>query len=579
VLATSREPFGVPGEVVWRIPPLSLAPGSDGASSDAVALLVERTAAARGGRPVDPGEVSSLGSVAARLDGLPLAIELAAARLRVLSAVQLAERLDDILGTLDAGRADAPASRADAGSWQAMQRHRTMQATVTWSYRTLGPAAARLLRWLSVFAGPVDLSTVEWLLEDDPLDPLAVLVDKSLIQAEPGVGGTTYRMLDPIRAYAARRLVEEGEERAARDRHVTWALYALRRVQLDPAGRPVTLTLYALDPLADEVRAALRWTATGGSARLGLRLAGELDPWWGERGLAREGRLWLFRLYGRIAETGEPIPDAELAAAYRMHSLHAGADGEFAEELRFSQRAEAAARQAGDPGLLARVLAGRGATLMDMGRLAEAETACREVIEWASDQEVAGDALFAVYRLAELLWRRGALEEAADLLGAARPVEASRPAERGRRGVDMLLGMVALSRGDLVAAHDHLVVALRSRMSHGFHGRACDTISALAVRCALGDDPVTAARLFGAAQATRSALRSAPGVYAEFWAAQQAAVREEIGDVAFDQAYALGAVLSLPAAAATALAVEHPDLAAGSARFVVNRSADQGQQR
>jgi tetratricopeptide (TPR) repeat protein len=418
-----------------------------------------------------------------------------------------------------------------------------------------------------VFAGPVDLSTVEWLLADDPLDPLAVLVDKSLIQAEPGVGGTTYRMLDPIRAYAARCLVLAGEERAARDRHVAWSLHALRRAHLGADGRPVTLSLYALDPLADEVRAALRWTATGGSARLGLQLARGLDPWWGERGLAREGRLWLFRLYGRIAETGEAIPDGELAAAYHLHSLHAGADGEFAEELRFSQRAESAARKAGDPGLLARVLAGRGATLMDVGRLSEAETACREVIELAAEHDVAGEALFAVYRLAELLWRRGALDDAADLLGAARPVEASRPAERGRRSVDMLLGMVALARGDLVAAHDHLVVALRSRMSHGYHGRACDTISALAVRCALGGDNATAARLFGAAEANRSALRVGPGLYGDFWIAQQARVREEIGDAAFDRAYAAGTALSLPEAASAALAVEHPDLAADSIRF------------
>jgi predicted ATPase/class 3 adenylate cyclase len=627
VLATSREPFGVPGEVVWRIPPLSLDPGPDGRPSDAVALLLERTTAARGGRPAEPAELSSLTTVASRLDGLPLAIELAAARLRVLSAVQLAERLDDVLDTLDAGRSTAgaaatgdsaatargvasvrgsgvpgnagaprraatkpagsaamPGSAATSGGGAGAlsgvgvaggavtQRHRTMQATVTWSYRTLGQAAARLLRWLAVFSGPVDLSTVEWLLDDDPLDLLAILVDKSLLQAEPAAGGTTYRMLDPIRAYAARRLLDAGEERAARDRHVAWCLHAMRRAHLSPDGSPVTLSLYRLDPLADEVRAALRWTATGGSARLGLQLAGGLDLWWGERGLAREGRLWLFRLYGRIAETGEPIPDAELAAAYHMHSLHAGADGEFAEELRFSRRAEAAARQAGDPGLLARVLAGRGATLIDMGALAEAEMACREVIDWAAGRGVAADALLAVYRLAELLWRRGALDEAAELLGAARPVEAAQPMERGRRGVDMLLGMVALARGDLVAAHDHLVVALRSRMVNGFHGRACDAISAIAVRCALGGDPATAARLFGAAQATRSALRASPGVYGPFWTAQQAKVRAALGDHAFDSGYALGAVLSLTEAAAVALAVEHPDLAAGSDRFAADRA-------
>ncbi|MFV2099731.1 ATP-binding protein [Micromonospora sp. LOL_024] len=595
VLATSRQPLALPGEVVWRIPPLSVDPRSDGTESDAVALLVDRTVAARGGRQPDPAESADLRRVVRRLDGLPLAIELAAARLRVLSVGQLAERLDDMLGTLDAGRDDPqppPADRGNAGNQRdtvdlvaaatgaspptpakravlrsAVERHLTMRATVTWSYRTLGLRAARLLRWLAVFAGPVDLPTVEWLLGDDSLDPLSVLVDKSMVLAEPQAVGCTYRMLDPIRAYAARRLVAAGEERAARDRHVAWSEHALGRAHLGPDGRLATLSLYALDPLAGELRAALRWCATGGSARAGLRLAGGLDQWWRERGLAREGRLWLFRLYGRLAETGETVPDGELAAAYHMHSLHAGGDGEFAEELRFSQRAEAAARQAGDAGLLARVLAGRAAPLVDMGQFAEAERVSREVIDWAHDQGVDSEALFAVFRLTELLWRRGALDEAAELLGAARPVEASRPVDRGRRSVDMLLGMVALARGDLVAAHEHLLVALRSRMNHGFHGRACDTLNAIAVRCAAGTQPLTAARIFGAAQATRAGLRSTPGIYDAYWTERQTELRLLLGDATFDEAYGEGAELGLDEAVALALVVEHPDMAADSARF------------
>ena len=329
----------------------------------------------------------------------------------------------------------------------------------------------------------------------------------------------------------------------------------------------MTLSLYALDPLADELRAALHWTANRGSARQGLAVTSGLDQWWRERGLAREGRLWLFRLYERITATGEQIPDAELAAAYHMHSLHAGADGEHVEELRFSQRAEAAARRAGDPGLLARVLAGRGAPLADMGRTEEAERACREVIEWARQEGVAADALFAVYSLAQMLWRRGALDEAADLLASARPLEAARPSERGRRTVDMILGLVALSRGDLVAAHDHLMVALRSRMGHGFHSRACETLNAIAVRCAFGGDPLTAARLFGAAQAARVRLRFSSGAFASFWKEQTAVVRAALGDGAFDAAYASGGTLTLEEAVALALAVEHPDLAIDSVRF------------
>jgi predicted ATPase/class 3 adenylate cyclase len=599
ILATSRESLGLPGEVVWRIPPLSVERAPGGGPSDAIALLLDRTATARAGHRTDSAESEALQRVVTRLDGLPLAIELAAARLRVLSASQLVERLDDVLGALDAGR-ETPGPAPATGGWianqrdtvdlaaaalgaasptavravrrSALQRHATMQATVTWSYRTLGPRAARLLRWLAVFSGPVDLTTVEWLLDDDSLGTLSVLVDKSMIQAEPSGAASTYRMLDPIRAYAARRLVEAGEEQDARDQHVAWSLHALQRAYLGPDERRVTLSLHALDPLADELRAALRWTATGGRARRGLQLAGGLDEWWRERGLAREGRLWLFRLYGRIAETGERIPEAELAAAYHMHSLHAGADGEFAEELRFSQRAESAARQAGDAGLLARVLAGRAAPLIDMGQFTEAERVCREVIAWARERGVSSEALLAVLSLAELLWRRGALDEAADLLGAARPVEAARPTDRGKRSVDMLLGMVALARGDLVAAHDHLVVALRSRMSHGFLGRACDTVNAIAVRCALGGDPVTATRLFGAAQLTRSAMRCIPGIFGPYWIQERTRLRRVLGDSVFDAAYAEGAELDLEEAAAVALRVEHPDLAAGSVRFATVES-------
>ena len=134
--------------------------------------------------------------------------------------------------------------------------------------------------------------------------------------------------------------------------------------------------------------------------------------------------------------------------------------------------------------------------------------------------------------------------------------------------------MVALARGDLVAAHDHLVVALRSRMGHGFHGRACDTLNAIAVRCALGGEPVTAARLFGAAQATRARHAVPPRASsARTGREQQAALRAVLGDAAFDDAYGEGAELGLDEAAALALDVEHPDLAADSTRFSTGLSA------
>lgn len=569
VLATSREPLRVAGEVVWRIPPLSLEPEPDGEPGDAVRLLLDRVASATGGRHPVPSDVEDLTRVARRLEGLPLALELAAARTRVLSANELATRLDDATAADVVSIVDGPdpGPPGTESSTVEHDRHATLHASVTWSYRTLRPGPAQLLRWLSVFAGPVDLATVAWLAGEDPLAQLTVLVDKSLVRAEPSAGATGYRMPTPIRGYAGRRLAEAGEETSVRNRHLAWTLHALAAVHHGPDGRPATLNLAGFDPLAGEVRAALRWATSGGSAGQGLRVAVTLDQWWRERGLAAEGRRWLSRLYQRAAAATERIADADLALAYQVHAMNAGVIGDHAEELRFLERAEAAAARAGDPRLLVRVRAGAGMPLADLGDLASAERTCRAVLASARQHDALPDALFAIYCLAQLLWRRRELDEAAELLAAARPAEAARPTHRGRRTVDMILGMVALARGDLVAAHDHLTVALRSRMAHGFHARAVQTVSGFAVRCALGGESHTAATLFGAAEAARTRLHAQPGGYGGYWAQQQNRLRAVLGDTAFDTAYAQGSTMPLESAAALALSVEHPDLAADSARF------------
>jgi predicted ATPase/class 3 adenylate cyclase len=535
VLATGREALGLHGEVIWRVPPL--------APADAFTLLSERTAAARGGRPAPAGEIGELAQVASRLEGLPLAIELAAARLRLISAGQLLARLGDPLAALDAGR-------------PGRHRHDSLAASLDRSYRTLGPGAAALLRRLTVFAAPVDLPTVEW-CGDDALAALTELADKSLVEVVPG---PRYRLSGAVRAYAARRLAAAGEDRAARDRHVAWSESALDRVSVDTDSQPRTVSLVELAPYVQEWHAALRWAAEAGSVRAGFRLAAALEPWWRENGGARQGRELLSRLLDRLGDT--EMSPAEVASAYL---LHAGLADDREERTLFLERAEAAARRAGQPDLLVRALAGHRIGLLDTGRLAAAERLCRDVIDLAERSGVRSAALPAIVTLAELLWRRDALDEAADLLGGARQIEAGRPEDRGRRTVDWLLGMVALRRGDLVAGHDHLVVALRSRLRHGFRGAAADAVAAIAVRCAIGGDAASAAMLFGGAEPVRGTRRTA--LFGGYWAAQQAAVRSALGDVAFDAAYAEGAAAGFDRAVATALAVEHPDLEYGSVRF------------
>ena len=535
VLATSREPLGVHGELVWRIPPV--------VPADAYTLLSERTAAARGGRSASAEEAAELARVASRLEGIPLAIELAASRLRTISASQLLARLGDPIAALDNGRGTR-------------HRHDSLAATLDWSYRTLGPPASALLRRLAVFAGPVDLATVEW-CGATALTALTELADKSLVDVIPG---PRYRVPKSVRGYATRRLAAMGEERAARDRHVEWSLDALDRVAVDTDGQPRTVSLVELSPYVNEWHAALRWTAEAGNVRAGFRLAGALDPWWRENGAARQGRELLCRLHRRLDDAD--LSMAELASAYL---LDAGLAEDREERTRFLEQAAAAARLAGHAGLLVRALAGHRIGLLDSGRLPATELLCRDVIDLAERSGVPSAALPAILTLAELLWRRDALDDAADLLGGARQIEAGRPDDRGRRTVDWLLGMVALRRGDLVAAHDHLVVALRSRLRHGFRGAAADAVAAIAVRCAIGGDAATAAMLFGGAEPVRGVRRTA--LFGGYWAAQQADVRTVLGDAAFDTAYAAGAGAGFDRIVAIALAVEHPDLEHTSTRF------------
>jgi predicted ATPase len=566
VLATARAPLALAGETVWRIPPL--------VPADAFALLRDRAAAAQGGRPGDGDP--QLARLAARLEGSPLAIQLAAARLRLLPAEQLARRLDDPLGALDNDAAGAG-------------RHASLANNLTWSYRTLSRRAAELLHRLAVFAGPVDLATVEW-YHPEALSALSELADKSLVEVTPG---PRYRLSEQVRAYALRRLAATGDEPSARDRHLTWSLHTLDRVTVDADDQVRTLSLTELSPYVAEWQAALRWAAETGDVEAGLRLATALDPWWREHGETREGGELLTALYRRLPAG---VPPSSLAAAYLVH---AGLTTDRAEQDRYLALAEAtadapaaAAPATGtgvvETGAVARTKvreeapartgvkpAAVGIALRVRIRVARlalggddpggAERDCRKAIALAERAGLPNAAFPAVLALAELLWRRDALTEAADLLGAARHLEAARPEDRGRRAVDWLLGMVALRRGDLVAAHDHLVVALRSRLRHGFRGAAADAVAAIAVRCVLGGDPATAAVLFGGAEAARGARRTAS--FGAFWSAQQTALRAALGDTAFDAAYADGAGIGFDRIVAMALAVEHPDLENGAARF------------
>jgi predicted ATPase/DNA-binding SARP family transcriptional activator len=301
ILATSREPLNLPGETMWLVPSLALPDPQHPVhfkqwlESEAIQLFVARASAALPGFKLHEDNAAIVERICRRLDGIPLAIELAAARVKLLDVRQIADRLDDSLQLLTRGsRAAAP-------------RHQTMRAALDWSYRLLVPREQILFRRLSVFAGGFTLDAVEAVGADpesgdaivraaEVLDVLSDLVDKSLAliaEREPGEA-VRYRLLEPIRLYALDQLREAGAETATRDRHLAYFVDFAEQAEPKIKSESQMQWLQRLDKEHDNFRAALAWSMQGNNRDVnGLRLAKALHIFWQRRGYWSEGCRWL----------------------------------------------------------------------------------------------------------------------------------------------------------------------------------------------------------------------------------------------------------------------------------------------
>ena len=280
ILTTTREPLGVAGETVWPVPPLS--------APEAVRLFVERAGAAAPDAVLDDGVLADVALVVHRLDGIPLAIELAAAWAKVLSVTEIARRLDDRFGMLVGGPRTAPA------------RHQTLRAALDWSYESLSAAEAAVFRRLSVFAGGFTLAAAEAVCgAGDVLGTLSALFDKSLVLVDRSRQPTRYRQLETVRQYAAEQLVACGEQEATRHDHLAWAVGLAESAAADLEGAGQAPALDAFEADHDNLRAALDWAAGGGSGEAGGRLAAALWRFWEIRGWLAEGRAHLATWIGR----------------------------------------------------------------------------------------------------------------------------------------------------------------------------------------------------------------------------------------------------------------------------------------
>ncbi|MEV6034506.1 BTAD domain-containing putative transcriptional regulator [Nonomuraea sp. NPDC052116] len=305
VLATSREPLAVAGESLHPIPPLEWPAGSteDARGYSAVRLFAERAVAVRPGFTLDETTTRAVVEICRRLDGMPLAIELAAARTRALSVEQIAAKLDDRFRLLS------------SGSRTALPRHRTLQAVVDWSWDPLSGEERELAMVLAVFPGGATLEGLEAVSGLDPLDALTALVDKSLVE----LSGERYRMQETVRSYGMARLAESGQDRAVRDGH---ARHFLRLAEAADPGLRGAGQLQWLDRLRaehDNVVAALRFAADAGDAELGVRLVGAVWWFWFLQGMRIESVHWMRGVLDLPGEVPEELRPVRLALQGLVH--------------------------------------------------------------------------------------------------------------------------------------------------------------------------------------------------------------------------------------------------------------------
>ena len=367
ILATSRQALGVAGERIIAVPPLSL-PRDDSpeaaAAADAIVLFVERAQDVRAGFELTHRNAPAVARICRRLDGIPLAIELAAARVRALDPEQLAERLESSIGLLE------------TGSRGALPRHRTIRDTLDWSYRLLSAGERVLLRRLSVFTGTFSLDAIESICADRTeaagaaLDMVTGLLDKSLLLYDPGETGTRYRLLETVREYAAEHLAASGETDAIRERHARFFVALAERAA--PAifgGVGDEEWIARLDEEAANFREAHDWCEQhAGRLDLSLRLAVALHWYWYVRGRFNEGRLRV-GIALTFSEKVDPVLRGRALTVLGRLSLW---QGDHANVHAPMDEAVVLLRPHGDRASVAYALQGLGIAAALQGRLDEA---------------------------------------------------------------------------------------------------------------------------------------------------------------------------------------------------------------
>ncbi|WP_433621992.1 protein kinase domain-containing protein [Nocardia sp. CA-120079] len=558
ILATSREPLNIAGEAVLRVAPLSV-PDLDREPTlavlprfDAVTLFADRAAAAVPGFELDEDNKPAVTGICAHLDGLPLAIELAAARMRSMSPDQIMARLSDRYALLTRGSRTAPS------------RQQTLRWCIDWSYGLCAPAEKRLWARLSVFAGSCELDAIELicaadLAPDTPLDVLSSLVDKSILIREASETVVRFRMLETVRDYGREKLRESGEDTELRRRHRDWyqqlALDAeagwISDRQLDwiaRLGRELPNLREALESyLAEDTKQA---------AEAGLRATAALYDFWGFRGRYGEGRSWIDRFLAH--PRAQSIPDRIKALC--VGSQLAAPQADFQSAAALLEQARALAEEVSDPAIHAQIAYAASLLAMGSGQADDVLPALERAVEVLSSNRTAALYIGALHVLGWAYEMRGDMTRASELYRRVFSITEAQGELIYRSAALRGLGVAAWQQGELDRAEQLLAEALRVNESTSNPVVAALSLEGLAWSAAERGTAEPAAILMGAAQGLwrMGTIGTAIPSITRFHEHCEQETRRALGARGFDAAFRRGETMGMDAAVGYALGEQPP---------------------
>ncbi len=519
ILATSREPLGIAGEQTWLVPPL--------VSPEAVQLFAERARAVAPSFEVDAGNAAGVEEICARLDGIPLAIELAAARVKVLSVGQIAERLADAFRLLSSGSRTVP-------------RHRTIRETIDWSFRLLSADEQALFRRLAVFAGSFSLAAAEAVCGDDltVLELLSALVDKSLVLRDESAGAARYRLLETVRQFAAAKFEESGEREPFRERHARFffALVEAAEPRLF-AGAGDAAAMATIDAEIGNIRAVFDWL---NDPDLELRLVYALHWYWFARGHFHEARRRIAAALARGAGA-DPLVHARGQVAAGNAAMWQADWGALRPMI---DDAVAVLRHGGDLRALSNALVILGVAIaLGDGDPIAARSVLDHAVEVARRHGRDIMCALALYWSGLVAQLRGETAEARAAFEEAHRIGVELDHAPGIAHPLTVLGHLALKEGK----HGEAIAVLRRAIE--VHAMIDDrwgltqAIEGVGLLLLELDDAEEGTRLLAAASAAWLQLGARPGRHAEFEREKDARIRQAVSDERLRVVLASGAAM------------------------------------